>query len=154
MASRDCRGARRAGWEPRQKTQHPIDELGGTVGNHIGPGLGFIAVEDMPVGARKTSTGAAASRWARACACCHEVAKEVRPPIALPASAAKADMYAASIGLARCGISCRLVTRLLAPRTGIPPILRGCMATIARLGSFGNDKSRFVCVVEPVNRLR
>jgi len=28
------------------------------------------------------------------------------------------------------------------------------MATIARLGSFGNDKSRFVCVVEPVNRLR
>src|ERR1700747_3209541 len=41
-----------------------------------------------------------ASRCALTCACwvVHEVANDVRPPIAVPASAAKADMYAASIG--------------------------------------------------------
>jgi hypothetical protein len=33
--------------------------------------------------------------------------------MAVPASAAKADMYAASIGLARCGISCRLYDELI-----------------------------------------
>src|ERR1700722_3362604 len=42
----------------------------------------------------------AARRWARVCACCvtHEVVNEARPPIAVPASAAKADMYEESIG--------------------------------------------------------
>src|SRR5271168_5070809 len=41
-----------------------------------------------------------ANRCVLTCACwvVHEVANDVRPPIAVPASAAKADMYAASIG--------------------------------------------------------
>src|SRR6516225_8559483 len=83
---------------------------------------------NLPNNAARASLSAA-SRWARACACCvvHEVANEVRPPMAVPASAAKADMYAASIGLARC-----------------------CEATIAHSGSLGNDKSRFVCTRVPV----
>src|SRR6516225_8889246 len=44
-----------------------------------------------------------ATRCARVCArwIVHEVANDVRPPIAVPASAAKADMYAASIGIRR-----------------------------------------------------
>jgi hypothetical protein len=46
----------------------------------------------------------AASRCTLACECCviHEVANDVKPPIAVPARAAKADMYAASIGPYPC----------------------------------------------------
>src|SRR3954452_13415755 len=77
----------------------------------------------------------AASRWVRACACCvvHEVANEVRPPMALPASAAKAEMYAASIGLARCGISCRLYDELVAVKKGLNRAARG-RAALASCG--------------------
>ena len=92
---------------------------------------------NLPNNAARASLSAA-SRWARTCECCvvHEVANEVRPPMALPASAAKADMYAASIGLARCGSLVQIVS--LASRTGIPRILGSCEATIARSGSLGN----------------
>jgi hypothetical protein len=37
--------------------------------------------------------------------------------MAVPASAAKADMYAAFIGLSRCGISCRLYDELIGAPT-------------------------------------
>src|SRR5215472_14889104 len=59
---------------------------------------------NLPNNAARASLSAA-SRCARACACCvaQEVANEVRPPMAVPASAAKADMYAASIGFSRAG---------------------------------------------------
>src|SRR5215469_8845516 len=81
----------------------------------------------------------AASRWARACACCviHEVANEVRPPMAVPASAAKADMYAASIGLARCRISCGLYDELIGAKNWHSPDsreLRGYDRAFGQLG--------------------
>src|SRR5215475_4778119 len=73
---------------------------------------------NLPNNAARASLSAA-SRWVRVCACCviHEVANDVRPPMAVPASAAKADMYAASIGLSRCGISWRLYDELIGTPT-------------------------------------
>ena len=46
------------------------------------------------------------------------------------------------------------MTSLLSPRTGIHRLLGSCEATIARWGSLGNDKSRFVCMADDrTNRL-
>ena len=56
--------------------------------------------------------------------------------MALPASAAKADMYAASIRLARCGVSCRLYRR---PKPAFPDS-GSCRAMIARSRGLGNNK--------------
>jgi hypothetical protein len=69
--------------------------------------------------------------------------------MAVPASAAKADMYAASIGLAWWGISYRSYNELTAaPITGIRRTLGGCEVTIARPDRLDNNKSRFRCVAD------
>jgi len=60
-----------------------------------------------------------ASRCALACAYSvgQEVANDVRPPITVPASAAKADMYAASIEVRHPGIA---LSNILAETRQIP----------------------------------
>jgi hypothetical protein len=62
--------------------------------------------------------------------------------MAVPASAAKADMYAASIGLARCVISCGFDDEFIGAENRHSPILGNCRAAIPRWWSLGKEKSR------------
>ena len=74
--------------------------------------------------------------------------------MAVPASAAKADMYAASIGLSRCGISCRLYDELIGAPTLTQTVQIKDSVSVSRVDDapWRADPSPACADVEPAGR--